>query len=382
MARLSKVWVWPASGKAHKPWDEIPENDSFLKTSRRVSEAFRRELEKRGIRTRDGEIEITLGEVDESEIAVQAVERGVLDGPETAEISVSRDFHHLDPYTRAFFVADALHAVTTRLGLVHGWDLTAIDAAMDAVRENDYAYSYTSDWKSNDDSTRRVRLRARLLDDGFGRVRFEFVGSEPTSIAVVTAEVVAGTSRRDFVRMAKSLAWSGTTTMIAKGLGRGFAASAESGEIRSLDIPLRPLANSAEVNNRMPLPHIRVDDPPPISFTMGGGPINKVPKKYIAELDMIFAHLCFDPEWVEWWLGLGVADVELEYDFEVKNTKTKVSLSPDRITCTIARPASSVGRGLLGKAMAHADVAVLLDVVHAKTGRTSHPAIPMEFESS
>jgi len=379
VATLSKVWVWPGTGKPHKPWDDEPENDAFLKTSRRVSEAFRRELDRRGVQARDKEIEIVLGAVGDDQIAVQAIERGVEDGPETAEISVSRNFHRLDPYTRAFFVADALQAITRRLGEVHGWDLARIDEAMDAVRLNDYAYVFESDWLPNAEGSHSARLVARLLDDGWGRVRFEISPTTGSGI-VTTAEVVAGNERSDFRRMAKSLSWSGSSTLVAKGLGRGFAVATDTGDIRSLVAPRVPLVNSATVDNAMPLPRIRVDDPPPISFSMGGGPVNKVPKKYVGELDEIFAHLCFAPEWVEWWLGLGVADVELEYDFEGKKQKSRVRLTADRITCTIVRPAKSVAHGLLGKAMAHADVAVLLDAVQAATGRTSHPPLPMESE--
>jgi hypothetical protein len=393
MPRLTKVWVWPAEGKPGKPWDDEPENDSFLRTSRRVSEAFRRELERFDVRARDSEIEITLGVVGETDLVVQAVERGVEAGPESAEITVPRDFHRLDPYTRAFFVADSFQAITTRLGDVHGWDVSVIDAAMDAVRLDDYGFTWQSDWKTNPDGTRSVRLCARLFDDGFGRVRLEFASgastgsatetgspTELTETTITTSEVVAGTGRGDFKRIAKSLDWSGASTVTAKGLGRGFAASAETGEIRTLSVPKRPRANDAHVDNSIPLPVVRVDDPPPLAFSMGGGPINKVPKKYINEVDAIFAHLCFDPEWVEWWLQLGVAEVELEYDFDAKAVKSKVKLTADRITCTIVRPAKTVAKGLLGKAMAQADVAVLLDSVREKTGKQSQPPLPMAVE--
>ena len=383
MPRLTKVWIWPAEGKTTKPWDESPEIDSFLKTSRRVSEAFRQALERHNIRTRDPEIEIMLDdEVGDRDIVVQAIERGVDRGPESATITVSRDFHRLDEYTRAFFVADALHAIATRLGTVHGWHLAAINSAMDAVRVEDYAFEWVGPWKPNADKTMRVRVRARLLDDGFGRVRLEFAGADDTTPVSSTGEVVAGTTRGDFKRISKSVAWSGGNAVTARGLGRGFAASADSGQMRSLSPVKQPLANFAEPDPALPLPRIVVADAPPISFTIGGGPVNKVPKKYVAQLDDLFAHLCDDEGWVAWWLQFGVADVELEYDFDSKVISSRITVAGERMTCSVLRPAKSVAKGLDGIAMARADVMALLDAVRVHTGRDSHPPLPMQSEAS
>lgn len=382
MARLTKVWIWPAEGKATKPWDEEPEIDSFLKTSRRVSEAFRQALERHNIRARDSEIEIMLDDVGDADIVVQAVERGVERGPESATITVSRGFHRLDEYTRAFYVADALHAIATRLGTVHGWHLAAIDSAMDAVRVEDYSFEWVGPWKANAEGTAKVRVRARLLDDGFGRVRFEFERADAATPAISTIELVSGTTRGDFKRISKSVAWSGESTITARGLGRGFAASADSGEVRTLSPAKQPLANFAEPDFALPLPRIVVQDPPPISFTIGGGPVNKVPKKYVAQLDDLFSHLCDDEGWVAWWLQFGVAEVELEYDFDVKEAGTKISVTEDRLTATVLRPAKSVAKGLEGIAMARSDVMAMLDALRAHTGRETHPPLPMETEAS
>ncbi|CAN5360836.1 hypothetical protein BH11ACT2_BH11ACT2_16790 [soil metagenome] len=376
--RLTTVVVWPLSGKPSKPWEDLPETDAFVRTSRRVSEAFREALEQERVCARDKTIELFLdGETAPAQLIVRVVEHGVTDGAESGTITVSTGFHTLDPYTRAFYVADVLHAAARRLGEVHHWDLAGIDRAMDRVRENDYEFDWTSEALPASDGSVAVRLRARLHDDGFGRIRFAFTHSGDLDPYLVTDEVVLGTKRGDFRRLARSVLWEGDWRISARLGRRAIEVDATAGSMTLFRAASEPRPNVAAADPAVPLPRVLVEDPPPISFTIGGGPMNKIPHEYSDELDRLFGLIATELDWLEWWLRAGIPVIELEYWLEAKNVRTRVRVEGDVLQATIVRPRTTIDRGNDGVTLARVDVLSLLADIRLHTGLDDHPPLPL-----
>lgn len=377
MRRLTTVVVWPTRGRASKPWEDLPETDSFVRTARRVSEAFRAALELERIDARDTTIELFPdGETVDGHIVVRVVEHGVTDGAESGTVTVSTGFHTLDPYLRAFYVADVLQAAARRLGEVHGWDLAAIDRAMDHVRENDYEFTWLSDWVPNGANDVAVRLRARLDDDGFGRLRFEFMRTGERGPFLESYEIAMGTRRGDFRRIARTMVWDGATTVSARLRSRSIDVDTATGAVTLEREPLSPRPNLTPMDESVPLPSVIVEDAPPISFTIGGGPMNKVPREYSDELDRLFGHIATELVWLEWWMRAGIPVIELEYWFEAKRVRTRVRVEGEVLQATIARPRTTIERGEVGIALAREDVLSLLADIRLHTGLDDHPPLP------
>jgi hypothetical protein len=377
VARLTRVWIWPDTGKPHKPWDEEPELDSFLRTSRRVAEAFRTELEREQIDVRDRRIELYLdAELGEATIRVRVDEYGVTEGTESGSVTLSRGFHTLDPYTRAFYVADVLHAATRRLGEIHDWDLEAIDRAMDRVRAADYSAEWTSGWRPSASGEIAARLHAEFADDGFARVSIQIADAGHAEPRITSVAVPIGTRRRDLVRLFRRVGWDGDFAVSTRLRKRVLTLDALTGELGD-SAPIAPRPNDEPIDRDLPLPHLVVEAAPPIAFTIGGGPMNKVPEPYSDELDRLFGILATELEWVAWWMQAGIPLIELEYDFEPKTYSTTVSISGDILNATIARPRKSIPADLDGVDLARADVATLLDEVRLRTGLVAHPRLPV-----
>jgi hypothetical protein len=376
--RLTTVVVWPTVGKASKPWEDLPETDAFVRTARRVSEAFRASLELEQIAARHKTIELFLdGDTDEGRIVLRVVEHGVTDGAESGTVTVSRGFHTLDPYLRAFYVADVLQAAARRLGEVHGWDIAAIDRSMERVRENDYQFFWASDPVPAPDGLVAVRLHARLDDDGFGRIRFAFSRAGEHTPFLETDDLVLGTKRGDFRKLARSLLWEGTAAVSGRLGRRAVEVDAATGAVTLSRPPIEPRPNVVGADAAVPLPRVTVEDPPPISFTIGGGPMNKVPREYSDELDRLFGHIATELDWVEWWLRAGIPVIELEYWFEAKRVSTKVRVEGEVLQATIARPRTTIDRGNDGIALARGDVLSLLADIRLHTGLDDHPPLPL-----
>jgi len=153
---------------------------------------------------------------DSDAIHISVIEEQFGEGGEVGHIDVPNGFEFLSADRRASLVLEAVHGVVRRLGELRGWDLRAIDRARDGVIAGGYRYSWTGPWKSSPNRKKRVRLRAELPDDGCGRLHFEFAlrgEDEP----YLVADVIAGSQRRSFARVAKSIKWASDDEITAYG---------------------------------------------------------------------------------------------------------------------------------------------------------------------
>ncbi len=267
---LRRVHVWPLSGPPTCLWGRsddgpTPEENSFLRTSRRVCEAFSVALAEEAIATRHASwIEIEVYEVGaEGHLDYAAGARlwaGDLRGKrDYGFLDIPRGFHEWSGALRADLVLRAVHAVVYHLGEVRGWDLAAIDRARDAVVVGGYLFTWTSPWKSSPDGKDRVRIQVRLLDDGFGRLSFMVaaVGSELPRL--VSAEIVAGCNSSSYESSAQSLRWEPPSVVTVSGSATGrVRMDTVTGLLEVIDPPEYPLPNDGEGPDPFPGPRIEL----------------------------------------------------------------------------------------------------------------------------
>ncbi|MDM4761936.1 hypothetical protein QT381_02815 [Galbitalea sp. SE-J8] len=373
MPRLTRVWVWPDRGAPHKRWDDAPENDAFLRTSRRVSEAFRVALEREGVRAEGRDIELDLDpEPAGDEIVVHPDVRPSNRGAETASVLLPRGFHLLEEPLRAFYVADVLELAARAIGEHRGWDTAGLGRAMDVVRAADYAYTWVGEWHDGLGGL-RTRLEVDLPDDGLGRARLT-VASVAGEVLARSEPFVVGSSRSAFRTLDRSVRWTDEGTIALRAKRVRVEVEVATGRVRDLRGARAPLAPATPVPDGA-LPRIRVEDVDAITFTIGGGPLERVPKRYLRALEELVGHLVTDPDWVAWWRATGAAEVHLTYDFDTRQTRPDLEIGDGLLSATVLRERSEIARGEDGERMALDDVSAVLALVRLTTGVGEHPPL-------
>jgi len=377
MPTLTTVFVWPPTGFAHEQWEDSAEQDSLLRTSRRVCDRFSIELAAEKISATTTEIRMFSVAWDGTALEVSAVEQK-FEGFECGHMYVPRDFHKFSTATRTSLVADAVELLVSRLGEVRGWDVAAIHRAMDRVRAADYNCEYTSPWKSAPNRSVKARITSRLLDDGFGRARFEF------SDGSASDEFVANSTYESFKRLGRELRWADNTTVKTAEQMSVFTGKFGESSVREgwMDFAPRqwkktrkPRPNDGERGLTTSIPRVVLRARPAITVGSGMGPMNGVPRAYNGELDRLIDVVCDSELWLEWWRLSAVREVFLPVHFGDVTEKLIARLRGENLTVRLYRPTASIPRGTAGVALARADVLSIVGRAQARLGLPAHPTL-------
>lgn len=173
MAKLGYVWCWPSSGLQGQPWAESSEEDSFTRTSRRVTECYSETLEDLGLEARRW-----------SQKIVPQGRRGRQRRALVSVVHLPRREHvvhaHLPSSVvdmarqdRARLVLDVVDIAMRRIGAQRGWNEEALDRPQQHALEHNLEFEMTGPWTSSPTGDRRIRLVARIADDGWSDLCFE-----------------------------------------------------------------------------------------------------------------------------------------------------------------------------------------------------------------
>ncbi|HMM96241.1 hypothetical protein [Phycicoccus sp.] len=175
MARLKVVDVYPWSGFVDRPWSEVPADDAFAKSSRRVSELVNSALEAVVIHSAYSSVRLLTGTGfqrpdGDDETVLISVLADLGDGFDVANVSVPDQFLELDAGDRALVALDVLTATLTEFARHRSWDPVAVESLTDHALAHHLQYVWTGSWKSSPDRRRRARFVGVIEDDGVGRL--------------------------------------------------------------------------------------------------------------------------------------------------------------------------------------------------------------------
>ena len=377
MPTLKTVFIWPPTGFAHEQWGDSPEQDSLLRTSRRVCDSFSVELAAENIAANRSEVRMFVFDFDGNDLEVAVIEQAT-HGFECGHLFVPRGFHTLPADVRTSLVADGVEMIVSRLGEVRGWDVAAIHRSMDRVRSTGYTCAHTSLWKSSPDRSLRARVSGRLLDDGYARVRFEFSdGSE-------TEEFVANSTLKSITRMGKELRWSDNTAVSTTEQMSIYTGGHGSSTVRESWFDFAPASwttvrpprpNNAQGAPAASIPRVSLRERPSVTVGSGMGPMNGVPRGYARELDQLIDAVCESEAWLEWWRIGSVRDVFLPVSFGDVTEKVIARRHGESLTVTLYRPTASIPRGKAGVALARADILAMVDRAQERLSLPAHPPL-------
>lgn len=173
MAKLGYVWCWPSSGLQGQPWAESPEEDSFARTSRRVTERYSETLEDLALEARRWSQKISPHAAEDASDAALVSVFHLPRREHVVHAHLPSRVVHMARQDRARLVLDVVDVAMRRIGARRGWDEEALDRPRQHALEHNLEFEMTGPWSSSATGDRRIRLVARVADDGWSDLCFE-----------------------------------------------------------------------------------------------------------------------------------------------------------------------------------------------------------------
>ena len=229
MPLLRTVFVWPPSGHRHRPWQEDPDHDAFVKVSRGVCDRYSEALA--GLELRHVVSEVRIG-TDEHvpRLAVGEPMRVVYlgdntrpDGFEMGRIQVAHGFAGWQLRAQQEAVLGAVHEIVTTMAAHRDIESAErLEEARRHVEAHEYGFDWFTPWwgakrrrKGDERPAFAARCRYVLGPDGFGQVTLDVgIGREDgdPELLGTAGPFEAWTTHESFRRSARQSGWSDPDT--------------------------------------------------------------------------------------------------------------------------------------------------------------------------
>lgn len=415
MPRFRRVEVFPMSGWWDTAWvSGDPDGDAFAKVSRGICDAYSSALSPATMPHTVSSLRIFVGADQLADGGLHDPHQTVVFSPtftgrvhegfEQAAVRVGAGFAELGLEDQREVALDAVHAAASGLARFRGMDLTVFDRARASVVAAGYVFTHLGDWKTSPDRRWRARCSFRTLPDGFGRLVVQ-VESTDGSRAAQTSEQIAWTTAEGFVRTTKTLRWTARDRIeVVPSVGPygivggvfGVQLDATSPGALRLDevqapAPPGPAAgrtrSDGQASSDVPAPpRPRAGGPPPPValvlpdpraheiVTVGGGPTNYVPDRWVRTLHGLFGQL-LESQWQEWWAASDVPKLEVWWAAQADGPERfSVRRGKDKVIARIERTRTGL-RDLDPAQAARDDLAGLMAAVQQRMGLAAPPAL-------
>lgn len=384
-AVLSSIDFWPATGFVGTAWREEPELDAWVKTSRRVCEAYSAALADRGLKASESNLRLGARATDSNDEDASSSDELVVTvfakpGVEGANIEVPSVVADLPPLVRARLVLDVVDLVLRQLAPVRSWPLAAVDALRQEVLDTGLGFWWMGREVSSPDRRRSARTHFSVSDDGFGRVRVQIREKSSETLVGASAPLLAYSTIEGFRRTAKSLHWDDRDHLSLVHFSDVFGFDQRSITI-DIGRDLQPVpAVHAQIHPHRHQPATVtprvVLAPPPQPCIRGGsgGPMNDVPPLYQAATQWMFGHI--PPALTAWWAKTGLLELSVFYDFWGSKPSARLYRRGDNLEATLRRPMPDPATTADPIGTAYQDVLTVLAAVRRRFKLPPHPQLP------
>lgn len=241
MAKLGYIWFWPDAGHVGEPWADNAAEDAFVRTSRRVTERYSEALPaldlealrwSQKLRAWPAEELVEEKVTDRVVVAVHHLPRR----EHVAHAFVPPQMIEMAPQARARLVLEVVDSAMRCIGARRGWPAPALEQVRQHALSHDLEFEMKGPWTLNPDRDRRVRLVARIADDGWSDLSFEVAYDSSTESLGFTRVVRSpANAYGKFQDTVKELRWADAST-IERPDGWTVQAGAAWGGVESFDI--------------------------------------------------------------------------------------------------------------------------------------------------
>lgn len=254
VAKLGYLWFWPDAGQFGQPWSDNPEQDAFVRTSRRVTERYSEPLGELDFNARRWSQKLSVWPVADL-VGEKVGDRVVVHvhhlprREQVAHAFVPTAIIDLAPQQRARVVLEVVDAAMQSIGGRLGWPAEALTQARLRALDHHLEFEMKGTWNQNPTLDRRVRLVARIADDGWSDMCFE-VADEATgrSLGFTSIEKSPANALGKFQDSIGELRWADAATVqrpdawkVQTGTEWGGVVSADIEDLRPWPVVIRPV---------------------------------------------------------------------------------------------------------------------------------------------
>ncbi|WP_267419181.1 MULTISPECIES: hypothetical protein [unclassified Curtobacterium] len=210
MPKLRRIAFWPTAGSLSDPWFEEPERsdvalDRFLRASRSPAEAFSALLEDEAVDTPHSSSIGFTGRAHDGPDVTVLVERSFhRGGEEGGVILIPMRLREASSEVIRVLAGEALVAGAVGVAELRALEMSRVLRAAASLRQAQYRFAFTGPWKSSRDRKTRVRLEARIADDGFARLCLRVARDGAVNLS---AEFIGSTTIESIRRASRSVRW-------------------------------------------------------------------------------------------------------------------------------------------------------------------------------